>query len=92
MPTIVLKVPEKIPAELDVIQEEEGLGNRTSTVTFLIKYYFLTKRGFLHSFAQKKQFAEEDDLKGFSALGTSSFGFWDNPEDDIYQQFYSKRK
>lgn len=44
MHTIVLKVPEKIPTELDLIQEEEGLGNRTSTVTFLIKYYFLTKK------------------------------------------------
>ena len=44
MSTIVLKVPEKIPAELSLIQEEEGLGNRTSTVTFLIKYYFLTKK------------------------------------------------
>lgn len=47
MSTIVLKVPEKIPYELDLIQEEEGLGNRTSTVTFLIKYYFLTKKGSL---------------------------------------------
>lgn len=47
MSTIVLKVPEKIPYELDLIQEEEGLGNRTSTITFLIKYYFLTKKGSL---------------------------------------------
>lgn len=43
MKTIVLKVDEKIPDELSIIQQEEGLGNRTSTVTFLIKYYFLTK-------------------------------------------------
>ena len=47
MPSILLKVPEKIPKELDIIQEEEGLGNRTSTVTFLIKYYFLTKKSSL---------------------------------------------
>lgn len=47
MRPIVLKVPEKIPQELDIIQEEEGLGNRTSTVTFLIKYYFLTKKSSL---------------------------------------------
>lgn len=45
--TIVLKVPDKIPYELDLIQDEEGLGNRTSTITFLIKYYFLTKKGSL---------------------------------------------
>ncbi len=44
MTAIVLKVSEKIPRELDIIQEEEGLGNRTSTITFLIKYYFLTKK------------------------------------------------
>lgn len=47
MTAIVLKVPGKIPRELDMIQEEEGLGNRTSTVTFLIKYYFLTKKNSL---------------------------------------------
>lgn len=45
--SIILKVPTKIPEELDRIQEEEGLGNRTSTVTFLIKYYFLTKKSSL---------------------------------------------
>ena len=47
MPSIVLKVKDKIPKELDLIQEEEGLGNRTSTITFLIKYYFLTKKNSL---------------------------------------------
>lgn len=44
MKSILLKVPDKIPEELNQIQEKEGLGNRTSTVTFLIKYYFLTKK------------------------------------------------
>ncbi|MEK7528224.1 MAG: hypothetical protein AAB592_00460 [Patescibacteria group bacterium] len=47
MAAIVLKVSDKIPQELDVIQEEEGLGNRTSTITFLVKYYFLTKKNSL---------------------------------------------
>ena len=47
MKTIVLKVSDKIPKELDIIEDEEGLGNRTSTVTFLIKYYFLTKKSSL---------------------------------------------
>ena len=47
MTSIMLKVSDKIPKELDVIKEEEGLGNRTSTVTFLIKYYFLTKKSSL---------------------------------------------
>ena len=47
MASILLKVSDKIPKELDVIQEEEGLGNRTSTVTFLVKYYFLTKKNSL---------------------------------------------
>lgn len=44
MKTMVFKVNEKIPCELDLIKESEGLGNRTSTFTFLIKYYFLTKK------------------------------------------------
>lgn len=47
MKTIVLKVDDKIPQELDLILKEEGLGNRTSTITFLIKYYFLTKKNTL---------------------------------------------
>lgn len=47
MKSILLKVPQKIPDELDIIQSEEGLGNRTSTVTFLVKYYFLTKKSAL---------------------------------------------
>lgn len=47
MTSIILKVSDKIPKELDIIQDEEGLGNRTSTITFLIKYYFLTKKSSL---------------------------------------------
>ena len=47
MSSILFKVNEKIPQELDLIQEEEGLGNRTATFTFLIKYYFLTKKNSL---------------------------------------------
>ena len=47
MTSIIFKVSEKIPKELDIIQDEEGLGNRTSTLTFLIKYYFLTKKSSL---------------------------------------------
>ncbi len=47
MTALIFKVSDKIPKELDIIQEEEGLGNRTSTVTFLIKYYFLTKKSSL---------------------------------------------
>ena len=52
MKSILLKVPYKIPEELDKIQEEEGLGNRTSTVTFLIKYYFLKKKSSLEQSIQ----------------------------------------
>lgn len=47
MASLIFKVSDKIPKELDVIQEEEGLGNRTSTLTFLVKYYFLTKKNSL---------------------------------------------
>ncbi len=52
MKTIILKVDEKIPQELDLIKEAEGLGNRTSTFTFLIKYYLLTKKNSLDSSIQ----------------------------------------
>lgn len=47
MTSMIFKVNDKIPKELDIIQEEEGLGNRTSTLTFLVKYYFLTKKSSL---------------------------------------------
>ena len=47
MTSLIFKVNDKIPKELDLIQEEEGLGNRTSTLTFLVKYYFLTKKSSL---------------------------------------------
>jgi hypothetical protein len=47
MTSLIFKVSDKIPKELDIIQEEEGLGNRTSTLTFLVKYYFLTKKSSL---------------------------------------------
>jgi hypothetical protein len=52
MPSLIFKVSDKIPKELDLIQEEEGLGNRTSTLTFLIKYYFLTKKNSLEQSIQ----------------------------------------
>lgn len=44
MTALIFKVDEKISKELDLIKIEEGLGNRTSTFTFLIKYYLLTKK------------------------------------------------
>lgn len=47
MTSLIFKVNDKIPKEIDLIQEEEGLGNRTSTLTFLVKYYFLTKKSSL---------------------------------------------
>lgn len=52
MTSLIFKVSDKIPKELDLIQEEEGLGNRTSTITFLIKYYFLTKKSALEQSIQ----------------------------------------
>lgn len=47
MTPLTFKVNPKIAKELDLIKEEEGLGNRTATFTFLIKYYLLTKKGTL---------------------------------------------
>ena len=64
MTAILLKVSDRIPKELDVIQEEEGLGNRTSTVTFLIKYYFLTKKNSLdHSMNLLERALDRIDTK-----------------------------
>ena len=64
MKTIVLKVDEKIPRELDIIEREEGLGTRTSTVTFLIKYYFLTKKNNLdQSISMLEKLLDRVDVK-----------------------------
>ncbi|MDA1060338.1 MAG: hypothetical protein O3B47_00930 [bacterium] len=34
----------------------------------------------------------ESDLGDFSALGLSSFDFWDNDDDDIYDEFYKDKE
>ncbi len=49
MKTIIHKVDDKIAQEFSLIKEAEGLGNGTSTFTFLIKYYLLTKQNSLQS-------------------------------------------
>ena len=49
MKSILIKVDDKIKSELDLIRAEEGLGNQTATITYLIKYYLLTKRSSLDS-------------------------------------------
>lgn len=48
MNPITFKVDPKVAQELDLIKNEEGLGNRTATFTFLIKYYLLTKKSTLN--------------------------------------------
>ena len=45
--TLIYKVDDKIVQEFDMIKEAEGLGNRTATFSFLIKYYLLTKQNSL---------------------------------------------
>ena len=47
MKSIMLKVDDKIKQELDLIKSEEGLGTQTATITYLVKYYFLTKKSSL---------------------------------------------
>lgn len=47
MKSILLKVDDKIKQELDLIRSEEGLGTQTATITYLVKYYFLTKKSSL---------------------------------------------
>ncbi|MDP3975590.1 MAG: AbrB/MazE/SpoVT family DNA-binding domain-containing protein [bacterium] len=32
----------------------------------------------------------KDDLRDFNLLSLSSMDFWNNKEDDVYQEFYSK--
>lgn len=44
---MIFKVDDKIQNELDLIQQAEGLGNRTAALIFLVKYYFLTRKNTL---------------------------------------------
>ncbi len=44
MTALLFKIDDKITEELDLIREKEGLGNRTATFAFLIKYYLLTQK------------------------------------------------
>lgn len=39
-------------------------------------------------FAPRKRSGKTDELHDFSQLAVSSFDFWNNSADDIYQQFY----
>lgn len=32
---------------------------------------------------------KQNDLKNFEALSESSFDFWNNDQDDVYQKFYT---
>lgn len=34
---------------------------------------------------------KSDDLEGFSALANKSFEFWNDPSEDIYQEFYTQK-
>jgi len=47
MKSILLKVNDKVIDELELIQKNEGLNNRTATILYLIKYYILTKENSL---------------------------------------------
>ena len=47
MKTIIHKVDDKIAQEFELIKEAEGLGNKTATFSFLVKYYLLTKQNSL---------------------------------------------
>ena len=69
MTSLVFKVNERIGQELDFIKEEEGLGNRTSAFTFLIKYYLLTKnRSLEKSIALMDKLLEKIDMKALPSL------------------------
>ncbi|MBU1018689.1 MAG: hypothetical protein ABII07_02535 [Patescibacteria group bacterium] len=69
MKTLTLKVNDKVPQELDLIKDAEGLGNRTATFIFLIKYYLLTKSSSLdQSIALCNHFLDKIDFDSLPSL------------------------
>lgn len=52
MKTLMFKVDDTLSNELKLIKKMEGLGNGTATFTYIIKYYFLTKKRSLDEFIQ----------------------------------------
>lgn len=74
MTALIFKVDEKISKELDLIKIEEGLGSRTSTFTFLIKYYLLTK---------KKRSLDESIQLLDQLLGHVNFDALPSPEEQL---------
>lgn len=63
MTPITFKVNPRVAQELDLIKEGEGLGNRTATFTFLIKYYLLTRKDNLEeSIDRLEKLASKIDL------------------------------
>jgi len=41
--------------------------------------------------SEKKDLYTPEDLKDFYELSENSFDFWNNPDDDIYQEFYKEK-
>jgi len=67
--SILIKVDDKIKEELNLIRAEEGLGNQTSTITYLIKYYFLTKKSNLDTtIAMLEKILEKVDSKSIPPI------------------------
>lgn len=65
----MFKIDERISEEFDLVKKLEGLGNRTATFAFLIKYYFLTKnRSLNQSIDLLEQLAQKIDWKEVPAL------------------------
>lgn len=78
MTTITFKADKKFKTTLDQIAKMKGIN--TSAYIKLV----LTK-------SIKHDIAEEMAMRQFAELSEKSFEFWNNPDDDIYQQFYENQ-
>lgn len=83
-------LPEELHRDLKILAFHEGvsLGEILRKGAELLRRKPLIKA--YHRVAKKAR--KSDELKDFHLLAKRSFDFWNNPEDDIYQQFYSNVK
>ena len=87
MTALSFKMDDKLTDELDMIREREGLGNRTATFAFLIKYYLLTTSHPLRqSIGLLKQLILKFSAKDLKEL-TKESKAWDAISDEDFMKF-----
>jgi len=86
MSFIQIRVDEKIKKEATTIFNKLGLDMSTAIKIYLVKV--INGKGIPFEIT----LATDDELKDFHGLAGKSLEFWKDEKDDLYQEFYKKKK